>query len=35
MELEVNDEVNVEVENTIIDKEESSDNSEGQTELEF
>jgi len=35
MELEVNDEVNVEVENTIIDKEESSNNSEGQTELEF
>jgi hypothetical protein len=35
MELEVNDEVNVEFENIIVDKEESSDNSEGQTELEF
>ena len=35
MELEVNDEVSVEFKNNIIDKEELSDNSEGQTELEF
>ena len=35
MELEVNDEVNVESENSIINEEESSDNPEGQTELEF
>jgi len=35
MELEVNDEVSVEFKNNNIDKEELSDNSEGQTELEF